>query len=150
MFTRLYLIIGIVVLVGGYFGIKIHSLNNTIEELHESYGKIIKDQNETISSLKNDIRGLNNELAITKVKEATEVANRNKLQSALDNVNSVLLEQELKNTKLVKEFEEYKKNREKKNKEVNSLVNKYKNKKLDCEAIIEFNKELSKVKYEDL
>ena len=69
MFSRLYIVGGVVLLIVAFFSYKIYSLNSKLKDTVASYESKLVEANVTIKSL-------NEALMVSNVKEATEKANR--------------------------------------------------------------------------
>ena len=136
MFSRLYIVGGVVVLIVAFFSYKIYSLNSKLKDTVASYESKLVEANATIKSL-------NEALMVSNVKEATEKANRAELEKAIAEANNLVNDLQAKNTNLSKELEEWSKRAD-----VKDVID---YDKLDsCEDLLKLNEKISRMKYEDL
>ena len=136
MFSRLYIVGGVVLLIVAFFSYKIYSLNSKLKDTVASYESKLVEANATIKSL-------NEALMVSNVKEATEKANRAELEKAIAEANNLVNDLQAKNTNLSKELEEWSKRAD-----VKDVID---YDKLDsCEDLLKLNKKISRMKYEDL
>jgi len=94
MFSRLYIVGGVVLLIVAFFSYKIYSLNSKLKDTVASYESKLVEANATIKSL-------NEALMVSNVKEATEKANRAELEKAIADKmksNSDMEIEKMKNT----------------------------------------------------
>lgn len=136
MFSRLYIVGGVVLLIVAFFSYKIYSLNSKLKDTVTSYESKLVEANATIKSL-------NDALMVSNVKEATEKANRAELEKAIAEANNLVNDLQAKNTNLSKELEEWSKRAD-----VKDVID---YDKLDsCEDLLKLNEKISRMKYEDL
>lgn len=136
MFSRLYIVGGVVLLIVAFFSYKIYSLNSKLKDTVASYESKLVEANATIKSL-------NEALMVSNVKEATEKANRAELEKAIAEANNLVNDLQAKNTNLSKELEEWSKRAD-----VKDVID---YDKLDsCEDLLKLNEKISRMKYEDL
>ena len=136
MFSRLYIVGGVVLLIVAFFSYKIYSLNSKLKDTVASYESKLVEANATIKSL-------NEALMVSNVKEATEKANRAELEKAIAEANNLVNDLQTKNTNLSKELEEWSKRAD-----VKDVID---YDKLDsCEDLLKLNEKISRMKYEDL
>lgn len=136
MFSRLYIVGGVVLLIVAFFSYKIYSLNSKLKETVASYESKLVEANATIKSL-------NEALMVSNVKEATEKANRAELEKAIAEANNLVNDLQAKNTNLSKELDEWSKRAD-----VKDVID---YDKLDsCEDLLKLNEKISRMKYEDL
>lgn len=136
MFSRLYVVGGVVLLIVAFFSYKIYSLNSKLKDTVASYESKLVEANATIKSL-------NEALMVSNVKEATEKANRAELEKAIAEANNLVNDLQAKNTNLSKELEEWSKKAD-----VKDIID---YDKLDsCEDLLKLNEKISRMKYEDL
>lgn len=136
MFSRLYIVGGVVLLIVAFFSYKIYSLNSKLKDTVASYESKLVEANATIKSL-------NEALMVSNVKEATEKANRAELEKAIAEANNLVNDLQAKNTNLSKELEEWSKKAD-----VKDVID---YDKLDsCEDLLKLNEKISRMKYEDL
>ena len=136
MFSRLYIVGGVVLLIVAFFSYKIYSLNSKLKDTVASYESKLVEANATIKSL-------NEALIVSNVKEATEKANRAELEKAIAEANNLVNDLQAKNTNLSKELEEWSKRAD-----VKDVID---YDKLDsCEDLLKLNEKISRMKYEDL
>lgn len=136
MFSRLYIVGGVVLLIVAFFSYKIYSLNSKLKDTIASYESKLVEANATIKSL-------NEALMVSNVKEATEKANRAELEKAIAEANNLVNDLQAKNTNLSKELEEWSKRAD-----IKDVID---YDKLDsCEDLLKLNEKISRMKYEDL
>ena len=136
MFSRLYIVGGVVLLIVAFFSYKIYSLNSKLKDTVASYESKLVEANATIKSL-------NEALMVSNVKEATEKANRAELEKAIAEANNLVNDLQAKNTNLSKELEEWSKRAD-----IKDVID---YDKLDsCEDLLKLNEKISRMKYEDL
>lgn len=136
MFSRLYIVGGVVLLIVAFFSYKIYSLNSKLKDTVASYESKLVEANATIKSL-------NEALMVSNVKEATEKANRAELEKAIAEANNLVNDLQAKNTNLSKELDEWSKRAD-----VKDVID---YDKLDsCEDLLKLNEKISRMKYEDL
>nr|DAN23997.1 MAG TPA: Protein of unknown function (DUF2681) [Caudoviricetes sp.] len=136
MFSRLYIVGGVVLLIVAFFSYKIYNLNSKLKDTVASYESKLVEANATIKSL-------NEALMVSNVKEATEKANRAELEKAIAEANNLVNDLQAKNSNLSKELEEWSKRAD-----VKDVID---YDKLDsCEDLLKLNEKISRMKYEDL
>ena len=105
-----------------------------------------------IKSQEAELETLKNSKVVLEVDLQTEKSNVNLLRKTVDELNKEIEKMEVRNQKTLKAYNDYikKSNEEKYNQATQDIINKTNWSKATCQDVIELNKMISELKYEDL